>query len=679
MSTRTQRFPVTCRLCEGRCGLLARIEDGQLVGFEADPHDPVSQGFLCAAPDASLAGLAHPQRLTRPMRRQADGSFAPATWDEAIRDISGALRDVRRRHGPSSLGLYLGEPVQRQSRVLARSLLTGVGLGTPNILSTLALDAGPRLQVTEWMLGQATPLLADVGRAHLVLLLGADPTWQDWGPLHGGMAHGAELEHSRRTKGTKVTTAGPRRFQAPADQHLSLPPGREGWLLLGLLSAIVRGGWHDHQYVRDYTVGFDRLVQALQPFPVDRCAANCGLDTAQLSGLALKLSRAAMGVVHPGHGAFAHDMPVVAAWAWLALHTVTANTLRPGGLYAHPGVVDLDPALQGVRSDHGARTRVGEHPLLLLQAPGTALADEALSPGPGQLRALVSVDGDPVQELPASQRTASALAGLDLFVQLTRWQGPASAHAHWLLPLTHPWEQDELQLLDNILLPVDQVALSPAVVVAPGEARTADDILRSLFKAVHPGVRGSAHSRVLTLGARLLAGARLETWETRLLDWLGGVEEGMLDEPPHRAHKGETNRAEWRVSRPDERIDLFPEQVASLLARVEDPRPDPELPLLLRTSARRGRDLDGLHRTSQEPVLYLHPDSGIADGAQVQLESRYGHVQGIARHDADLRPDTVDLPYGGPLDGMALLAAERVDPVTGTPQLDGLACRVLPA
>lgn len=682
MSTDLQHQPVACRLCEGRCGLLAVVRDGRLSAFEGDPQDPVSHGYVCETARASLHALGHPDRLTTPLRRDEGGRLVEATWEQALADIGPRLQALRSRHGTPALGLYLGEPVQRSSRALARSLAVGVGLGTPNLFSTLAMGAGPRLQVTEWMLGQATPLLSDVGRAHQVLLLGDDELATDWGPMQAGMGHAAALRHSLRTKGTKLTVAGARRtpLADEADQVLSIPPGTEGWLLLGLLSSVVRGGWIDEQYVRDYTVGFDELAAALAPFPVERCASACGLEPAAVSGLALKFSRAAMATVHPGHGAFNGPMSAVAAWAWLALHSVTANTLRPGGIYAHPGMVDLQLALQAVPTADAPRTRVGGHPLLLLQAPGTALPDEVLTPGPGQLRGLICVEGDPLLDLPGADRTSGALDGLELLVCLSSWRSPATERADWVLPVTHPWEQEDLQLLDGILLPVDQVARSPAVVGAPAQARTVDQVLRAIFQAVRPGLRGSVHRRSLTLGARLLAGAELGPWERRVLDWAGGILPEALAEPPYRVHRGETNRAEWRVGHPDGRIRLLPPPIAQALAGLEPPRPDPELPLRLRTSARGHRAPDPLHRAGPaRPTAGVHPDCGIADGAPMIVETRHGRLRTTARHDPRLRPDTVDVPLSFSVQATRLLAGDGCDPLTGTPWLDGLACSVRPA
>lgn len=669
----------TCRLCEARCGRQAWFEmDGRLV-LRADPLDPVAGDFPCAMAEDSPQALNHPHRLLGPLRRDASGSLIPATWEEAFADIGQRLAASRSRHGARSLGLYLGDSVQRRSRTLARSLAVGVALGTPNIFSTLSNGAGPRLRMTELMLGQATPLLADVGRAHYVLVLGEDPLERDWGPMHAGATQAAALRFSRKTKGTKVVVASPRKgpLADQADQYLAIHPGTEGWLLLGLLSAIVKGGWTDAQYVRDYSHDIERLSAVLSAFPAERCATACGLEPAQLAGLALKFSRAAMAVVHPGHGCFSGEMGSVAAWAWICLHTVTANTLRPGGIYAHPGVVDLQLAYQALATADAPTTRVGAYPLLLLQAPGTALADEALSPGDEQLRALICVEGDPLLEQPDSARTRQALGGLDLLVCLSSWRSPATEQAHWVLPVAHPWEEEELHLLDNAQMPVDLLALGSALVDPPEGARPSEQILRELVRAAHPGARGSAYGAHFAFGARFLAGADLHAWEERVIDWVGGIELESLAPPPHRVHKGDTNRAQWRVSHADGKIRLLPPEIEPLLATLEPMPSDPELKLRLRTSARGTRAPDPLHlATGADPGLRVHPDLGLPEGARVQVRTRYGRIAATVRLDPRLRPDTVDLPMGFSHDAMALLSAELRDPLTGAPRLDGLACTV---
>ena len=658
-----------CRLCEGACGLLAEVAaDGHLAALHPDPADPVSGGFFCDTARRSVAALRHPERITQPMRR-VDGRLQPTDWETAIREIGAQLRAIRGQTGPGSVGLYLGEGVERSSRDWVRALAFGVGMGTPAIFSELCLGAGPRIRAAELMLGTPTVLLPDITRAHSVLLLGGDQRRAGWGPGQYGTAFEAGLAHSRKTKGTRVVVADPRLtdLAADMDQHLAIRPGTEPFLLLGLLSATIQGGWIDRQYVDDYTTGIDDLTAALGPWSLERCADLCGVDRSTLSGVALKFSRAAMGSIHAGPSAFLSAGSGAAAWAWLALHTVTANTLRPGGVYEHRALLDAQPLLTSLPTAAAPRLRGGA-PLLLLQAPASLLADEILTPGEGQLRALINLAGDPMGRLPARARTHRALSSLDLLVHVGTVLDDNAAQADWVLPLVHPWEREDTTLHSAALLPVTGVLHTPPVSAAPPEARDAAEILRALFSVVRPGLRGSPWGRHLGLAAHYLVRADLDAWEARVLSWAAEVEADDLKAPPGRIVRGASDRATWRLTTSDGRLHLLPEAVRETFARLSAPAADAAHPLWLWTSRPVDRAPDTLHRAAPpESCAYVHPDSGVADGALVVVETRHGAVQVIARHDAALRPDTVDLSAARVPEALDLLDPAQVDSLTRAP------------
>ena len=668
-----------CRLCEGYCGVVAEVADGRPVSLSADPNDPVSEGFLCDTARRSLGALGDARRITRPMKR-VDGRLVPASWEDAIREIGAQLRTIRGQSGARSVGLVLGEGVQHSTSVLARSLAFAMGMGTPNLFSSLAREAGPQLIAAEQMLGHPMSMLSDVGRAHYVVLLDGEQRDSDWGPRNPGQAHERWVQFSRKTKGTKVVVAGPRKtpLAEAVDQHLSIRPGTEPFMLLGLLAATVKGDWGDAQYIRDHTSHAVRLPELLAAWPVDRCADICGVPAAQLSGVGLKFSRAAMGVMHPGAGTFANAHPTVGAWAWIALHTMTANTLRPGGLYEHVGVFDMHGVLSAVPSSSAPRTRVHGLPLLMMQAPDALLADEILTPGEGQVRAVITVGANPVAALPASSRVRGALGGLDLLVCLARTEDETAAQAHWVLPIPHPWERRDLQVHTTPLLPVHQTAVGNPIATAPPDVRMEEDILRDLFAAVRPGVRGSGWGLHVTMLGQLAARADFATWETRLLDTLEDGAADQLAAEPHRLHVGDTDRSQWRLTTSDNRINVAPDAIVELVRQLAAPTADPALPLFLRTSRRVTRDVDALHRDAgaEDPGVGLHPDHGFSDGASVRVRTRFGDVLARVRVDPTLRSDSVDLPAGFAADASALLNPERVDPLCGMPERDGLACAI---
>ena len=658
-----------CRLCDSRCGLKAEVANDRIVGLHPDSDDPVGAGFICDVATQSIDAIADATRVTEPMKR-VGGHLTPVGWDQAIDEIGAELRRIRGASGPNAIGLYLGAGVQRSTRNLVRSLAFGVGAGTRNIFSELCLGAGPRLWIAEQMIGHPAPLLADVSRANYVLLLSGEQRDLGWGPVEAGMGHEGWIQHSRRTKKTKVIVADPRttELSGTMDGHLPILPGSEPYLMLGMLHAIVTGGWVDTQFIRDYTSGYEHLKTAIAPWTVDRCAALCGIEADKLSGVALKFSRSAMSVIQPAAHSFNNQAGALGAWAWMAIHAVTANLLRPGGLYENCGAIDLFPVLSQMPTERAPTTQITGHPLMLMQAPATAMPDEIRG---GEVRALVSVGGNPVGRLPQPKRTTEALTQLELFIHIGTIEDESAREADWVLPAAHPWEQASLCLHDNITLPHKGTMWSAPLVSPRGDARPEEAILAQLFDALRPGLRKSAWGTHIGLLGRHLATTDLAQWENRAIDWADDLDLETLPEGTRRVVIGDSDRSTWRPSTSDERINLAPEAICRRLSRHE---PTPASGMVIRTGQARDRAPDSAHRetTSEVVIARVHPESGVSEGARAEVQTRHGAITVSVSHDDALRPGVIDLPFIEGSAALGLLDADALDPWTGSPTMDGL-------
>jgi anaerobic selenocysteine-containing dehydrogenase len=95
--------------CPDTCSFDTQVVDGVAVELRGSHEHPVTQGFLCAKVNRYLERTYHPERLLSPMRRvgaKGEGRFEPATWEEAIADISAKLLDVVAAYGPESVVPY---------------------------------------------------------------------------------------------------------------------------------------------------------------------------------------------------------------------------------------------------------------------------------------------------------------------------------------------------------------------------------------------------------------------------------------------------------------------------------------------------------------------------------------------------------------------------------------------
>ena len=675
-----------CRGCEGYCGVVVTREGSRITAIEGDRKNLLSLGRTCPEAMAQAESLSAPSRITRPMKRQGD-RFVEVDWETALSEISASLGQIRASAGARAVGVYAGGQVGMNTNDAVRTGAFAVGMGTPNLFSSLASYGAPFLYAVEQVLGHVAPLQSDVGRAHYILLLGANQRGSQWGPFMGGTMHHEALRHAKETKGSRIVLVDPCKtaMSDVADEVVQIRPGTDVYFLLALVNAILGSVWYDRQYVRDYCQGLDELKDLVAPWTPERVSHICGVDTGVISGVALKFSRSAMSVCHRGLGMLNHQHATVASWALLVLHALTANLLRPGGLYDSAGILDLVPVLKVVPTDKAPRTRVGDFPSLLMQVPGTALADESLTPGDGQLKALVTLSADPAQTLPDAERVQQALGSLDLLVCVGTHQNATTQYADWLLPTAHYWEREDMHVHDTATLPYYFSQHTDAVVAAPAEARSIDHILGELYRRIQPSASGSEWGTLVRLGGRFIAGADdMGSWVQRLWDLLGEADLDEVRAAEHGLNLGDVDRGQWRVTTADERIALVPAALAGAVRELGEPEKSAERPFYL-ASRSATEDVAGPSPAAPARTVsaVVHPSAaaslGLTAGQAAVAESAHGQVQAVLSLDEGLREDVVVVPGGwglrieqsGAMVSVGSLGSGAVDRFTGAPSLAG--------
>ena len=620
-----------------------------------DPQDPFSMGIICCASQHAQRARTAPSRITQPQKRVGEG-WQTVSWESALQEISAALKSVAH----DEQGIYIGEGAMRRSADFLRAMNFGVAHGLNHIFSTLCLHDGPKRMGAEWSMGYPADLLSDLGRAHHVLLLGCDPAEAGW--QQQGTRHQSLIEHSRKTKNTKVVSLSPQRgaLYAEMDRHIAIRPGSEPFFLLGMVHIILKSQWGDQQYINDYTTDVAELSDMLKQWDVSRCAEICGIEVSDFSGVALKFSRSAMGVVHPGLGTFQNENSALAAWAWMAVHMLTANALRPGGIYENMGAFDLYPFLSTLTMKDAPTSTATNQKLQLMQTPASAIPDSGV-------KALIALG-----EIPESLRRASmerALAEMDLVVACAQHPGWVTQHADWILPTTHPLEESDTFFHLNPSLPCLAIPRSTPLYEPPGECKTMDNILMELSGHLKTSWKG--HWGYHLKGAsRVILKADLIQWMERLIEF--GVETDLPTEAGHR-FIGETNRSLWRPLQ--ERLDFIPEALPGILAGIKPPETSERYPFLLHCSGRVDDAPDDAHRPQPlEAYVCVHPDTGIAEGS-VELSSPHGSLTVAVRHDTEMRTDVVRAPTQRVPEIMSLLP-DAFAAWTGAPILDGVPCQV---
>ena len=735
-----------CPLCEATCGLELTLSGDTVSGVRGDPRDVFSQGFICPK-GAAFGHLDNdPDRLRRPMVRDGE-QWSEVGWDEAFAAVAAGLGRVVAAHGRQSAGLYLGNP---NVHTLAGGLYAAGlarALGSPNIFSASTVDQMPKHVSCGLMFGDPLAIpVPDLDRTGFLLMLGANPL-----ESNGSLATAADWPgrlKALRSRGGRLVVVDPRttRTAAVADTHLAIRPGTDAYLLAALALEIVtsgRLGRGDHEglgALADLVCGLDELPGMLAGFTPDAAAQVCGIPAAAITSLAQDLVAAPTAAVYGRIGTSATEFGTIASWLVDVLNVLTGNLDRPGG-----AMFPLAPRRRpGTGNGRGFRlgrwsSRVRGAPEVKGELPVAVMAEEMSTPGGGQVRAMITVAGNPVLSTPDGAALDAALAGLDFMVAVDPYLNETTRHAQVILPPPPPARSAhfdiafaDLAIRNTVrfsppsLPPADNDCAEPVILarltlIALGQpdapARLIDDewIEQTLGKAVQdPG--SPVHGRDPGELRGLLTGSDTTEQRVDLLLRLGAYGDGFsslpgglclqaLIEAPHGIDLGPLQpRLPEVLKTPSGRIELAPAEIRQDLGRLRagiEARRD-GLVLIGRRHLRSNNswmhNLGVLNSGSNTCTLQVHPDTaselGLTDGADALVASRVGEVTVPVEVTEGIRAGVVSLPHGWghSLPGTrSSVAAARpginsnlltdpmaLDPLSGTSVLNGIPVQVTP-
>ncbi len=437
----------TCPLCEATCGLEVTVRDDVPVRVRPDHEDVFSKGFVCPKGASLLELHDDPDRVRVPLLKQADGSFAEASWDEAFAVIAEKLPALIDEHGRDSVAVYLGNPSAHSlgSVIYGRALIKAVG--TKNVYSASTVDQYPKQLAAAMMFGSGLAVpVPDLDRTDFLLMLGANPLASNGSLMTVPDARGRL--RAIQARGGKLVVVDPRRTRTAqlADEHLFIRPGTDSLLLFALAQVIFSEGLVDLGSVAELVAGLDEVRALAEEFTPDAVAPVCGIPADVITRLARELAAAESAAVYGRIGTTTTSFGAVASWLVDVLNVITGNLDKPGGAMftqpAHGGpTVSGEPGRgrggrfgRYVSRVRGAREVFGEF-------PAACLAEEIETPGEGQIRALITNAGNPAVSTPNSTRLAAALETLDFMVSVDIYVNETTRHADVILPSPSPLEK----------------------------------------------------------------------------------------------------------------------------------------------------------------------------------------------------------------------------------------------
>jgi len=731
----------TCPLCEATCGLELTMDGDTVVRVRGDDDDVFSKGFICPKGTAVKQLHEDTDRLRVPMIRKGT-EWRDVSWDEAFVTVERGLKPIIEQHGRDAVALYLGNPTVHS---LSASILSSVivkAFGSKNFFSAASVDQMPKHVTCGLMFGSATLIpVPDIDRTQYLLIVGANP-WVSNGSLATAPDWPGRLR-AISARGGKVVVIDPRRTKTAeeADEHIPIKPGTDAFFLFAIARTIFEENLVSPGDVEPHLAGIQEARALVEPFTPERVAPVTGIDAETIRRIAHELSAASSAAVYDRVGAHQQAFGTLTSWATDLIAAITGNLDGPGGkMFPYAAHLRPDPpapAGRGFRLGR-FRSRVKDYPEAFGQLPVATLADEIETPGDGQVRAFVSIAGNPVLSTPNGTRLAKALESLDFMVAVDPFLNETTRFADVILPppsilARHHYDfsfyalsvrnianysppllpaegPDEWEILSRIALVASGQPVTTDPVVVPRMAlsllvneaiasgvlagRNPDDIMREL------DARGPIEQ---ILDFRLRTGPYGDLFGQKP----DGLSLATLEQNPHGVDLGPlVPRLPNMLRTKSGKVELAPPEIAADVPRLRaalDERTSNGMVLIGRRQLRSNNswmhNVPTLTRGSNRCTLIVNPEDaralGLKDGSTARICSRVGEVEAPVEISDEMMPGVASLPHGwghsAPDARMAVARAnagvslndltdeQLLDPLSGNAVLNAIPVTIEPA
>ncbi len=427
-----------CPLCSRNCGLEVDIQDGKFTKIKGDEKHPISQGYICQKAARLEYYQNHDDRLRYPLKRQNDGTFMRISWETALSEIATQLNQLKKQHGGKSFAIVGGGGQGNHwGGVYSSQMLAA--MGSRYIYSALAQEKTGDIWVNGRLFGsQVCHTTEDVEHADYVLFIGTNPF-----QAHGIVNARDTLKALQKDPNRTMVVIDPRVTETAkmADIHLQIKPSTDAYLMLVLLSVIVRENLYDSTFIEAHCTGFEALKNELLAIDIEDYALRCDVPLTELQKVARDFATAKTACVRVDLGTQHSKNTTLNAYLEKLLYLITGNFGKKGANNLHtylvPLVSNTDERKKGERTVKHKMFPIGG------LYPPNILADEINHEGEDRLRAVWVDSSNPVLAYADTQASKEAYNKLELLVVVDIAMTETARMAHYVLPAASQFEKLE--------------------------------------------------------------------------------------------------------------------------------------------------------------------------------------------------------------------------------------------
>ena len=440
----------TCNLCEAVCGIEIEHADGKVLAIKGDKDDPFSRGHICPKALALKDIYEDKKRLKVPMKRVGN-DWQEISWEAAFEEIAVKINEIQTNHGRNSVAVYQGNPSVHNFGTLLNSGLLLKSLKTQNNFSATSVDQLPHHFAAWTMFGH--PLLMpipDIDRTDFFLILGANPLASN-GSLMTAPDIINRLENIKK-RGGKIVLIDPRKTETArvATEHHFIKPASDVYFLLAIIHTLFAEDLVRLDRLAEFTDGAEKFLEFIEDYAPESVESLTGISASEIRRIAIEFANAKSAVCYGRMGVSVQKFGSLCHWLINAINILTANFDREGGAMFTAPAFDILQVAEGKNIFNRWQSRVRKLPEFMGELPVAVLAEEILTDGEGQIKALITSCGNPVLSTPNGAQLETALAKLEFMVSIDIYINETTRNADIILPPATGLETSHYDVIFNM-------------------------------------------------------------------------------------------------------------------------------------------------------------------------------------------------------------------------------------
>jgi formate dehydrogenase major subunit len=282
-----EKVNTTCPYCGVGCQLELHVDKiknkvVRVTGREVMPNN----GMLCVKGRYGFEFHDSPKRLKYPMVRK-NGKLERATWEEALDLVAEKIKTTVDKHGPNVFSALASGRITNENNYAVQKFTRAV-VKTNNVDHCARTCHAPTVAGLAHAFGSgaSTNSIEEILETELMFVIGSNMT-----EAHPVISYYVKQAHQN---GAKLIVCDPRKNDIShwSDLYVQINVGSDVPFINGLMSEILKNGWHDEEFMNKSTENPDDIKKWLKDFTVEEGSKICGVPVEQMKQVAKMLGEA---------------------------------------------------------------------------------------------------------------------------------------------------------------------------------------------------------------------------------------------------------------------------------------------------------------------------------------------------------------------------------------------------